>query len=73
MNAYARKGRRLDILAAPQRNNYFYGKLLDEFHFQMEQHYMNQKRWLLNRLSLGTGVLCGLEVTANNGQNNFFS
>lgn len=50
-------------LAAPQRNHYFYGRLLDEHSFLQEQHYLNQKRWLLNRLSLGKGVLCGLTVT----------
>ncbi len=59
---------RLDILTAPRRNNYFYGKLMDELHFRMEQTYINRKRWLLNRLSLGTGVLCGLKVEAKNGQ-----
>lgn len=56
-------------LAAPARNNYFYGKLLDVMHFQMEQSYFNRKRWLLNRLGLGSGVLCGLEVVlADDGQ-----
>lgn len=56
-------------LTAPARNNYFYGKLLDVMHFQMEQTYFNRKRWLLNRLGLGSGVLCGLElVVAANGQ-----
>ncbi|MCL4870809.1 MAG: hypothetical protein KJ063_17765 [Anaerolineae bacterium] len=56
-------------LTAPARNNYFYGKLLDVMHFQMEQAYFNRKRWLLNRLGLGSGVLCGLElVVADNGQ-----
>src|SRR6266545_4761453 len=54
--------RGLGNLAAPRRNNYFYGKLMDELHFRMEQTYGNHKRWLLNRLSLGAGVLCGLEV-----------
>ena len=44
------------------RNSYFYGKLLDEHHFRMEQQYMNGKRWLLNRLGVGMGVLCGLDV-----------
>jgi hypothetical protein len=47
-------------LATPARNNYFYGKLLDEQHFRMEQRYFNTKRWLLNRLAVGEGVLCGL-------------
>jgi hypothetical protein len=46
----------------PVRNRYFYGKLLDVFHFDMEQTYMNEKRWLLNRLVAGYGVVCGLNV-----------
>ena len=54
--------RRQSQLESPTRNNYFYGKLLDVFHLEMEQDYFNRKRWLLNRLGLGTGVLCGLEV-----------
>src|SRR3954447_18001817 len=44
------------------RNRYFYGKLLDVHHLEMEQRYLNEKRWLLNRLGFGSGVLCGLEV-----------
>src|SRR5438270_9372398 len=44
------------------RNRYFYGKLLDVFHFELEQDYLNGKRWLLNRLMSGYGVLCGLDV-----------
>jgi hypothetical protein len=59
----------LKQLTAPARNKYFYGKLLDVMHFEMEQRYMNRKRWLLNRLGLGSGVLCGLEVVvAEDGQ-----
>jgi hypothetical protein len=53
---------RLDELAAPKRNHYFYGKLLDEMHLRLEQNYFNGKRALLNRLALGAGVLCGLRV-----------
>lgn len=49
-------------LSAPRRNNYFYGKLMDVPHFRMEQKYLVRQRWLLNRLSLGQGVLCGLSV-----------
>src|SRR2546421_8648158 len=49
-------------LSTPTRNRYFYGKLLDVFHFNLEQSYVNRKRWLLNRLGLGSGVLCGLSV-----------
>ncbi len=44
------------------RNRYFYGKLLDVFHFELEQNYLNGKRWLLNRMVTGYGVLCGLDV-----------
>jgi len=44
------------------RNRYFYGKLLDVFHLELEQNYFNGKRWLLNRLVIGYGVLCGLDV-----------
>ncbi len=51
-------------LSTPVRNNYFYGKLLDEQHFRMEQRYFNMKRWLLNRLAVGEGVLCGLGLKA---------
>ena len=57
-------GRSLTRLSAPQRNNYFYGKLLDVPHLQMEANYINRKRWLLNHFGLGTGVLVGLEVNA---------
>jgi hypothetical protein len=46
------------------RNRYFYGKLLDVLHFELEQDYFNGKRWLLNRLVTGYGVICGLNVTA---------
>ena len=53
---------RLDELAAPKRNHYFYGKLLDEMHLRLEQDYFYGKRALLNRLALGAGVLCGLRV-----------
>jgi hypothetical protein len=49
-------------LKTPLRNNYFYGKLLDVYHLEMEQEYFNSKRWLLNRLVTGPGVLCGLDV-----------
>jgi hypothetical protein len=45
------------------RNRYFYGKLLDVCHFESEQEYFNDKRWILNRLVTGYGVVCGLNVT----------
>lgn len=49
-------------LRAPVRNRYFYGKLLDVYHFQLETEYLNGKRHLLNRLVSGYGVACGLDV-----------
>jgi hypothetical protein len=49
-------------LEKPKRNRYFYGKLLDVYHFEMEQTYFNSKRWLLNRFVTGPGVVCGLDV-----------
>jgi DNA-binding beta-propeller fold protein YncE len=55
-------------LTAPRRNNYYFGKLLDVLHLQMEQEFGDNKRWLLNRLSLGDGVLCGLLACAEKGQ-----
>jgi hypothetical protein len=49
-------------LKTPERNRYFYGKLLDVYHFELEANYFNAKRWLLNRLVSGYGVVCGLDV-----------
>lgn len=49
-------------LKTMERNNYFYGKLLDVFHLEMEQDYFNSKRRLINRLVTGPGVVCGLDV-----------
>jgi hypothetical protein len=49
-------------LQTPVRNRYFFGKLLDVYHFELETNYVNAKRWLLNRLALGVGVVCGLDV-----------
>lgn len=67
MNTQNSNGR-LETLTALRRNNYYYGKLMDVLHFEMEQSYVNRKRWLLNRLSLGEGVLCGLTVQVVNGE-----
>src|SRR5882762_7578831 len=58
----------LGTLNSPQRNNYFYGKLLDVAHFEMEQRYLNRKRWLLNRVGVGYGVLCGLKLAVKDKQ-----
>jgi hypothetical protein len=49
-------------LQRPVRNRYFFGKKLDVQHFELEQSYFNAKRWLLNRLVSGVGVVCGLNV-----------
>lgn len=45
-----------------ERNRYFYGKLLSVDDFETEQKYMNNKRRLINRFLLGTGVVCGMNV-----------
>lgn len=45
-----------------ERNNYYFGKLLTARDFFLEQCYFNEKRWLINRMILGWGVVCGLEV-----------
>lgn len=44
------------------RTRYFYGQQLDVEHFESEQKYFNEKRWLVNRLVAGYGVVCGLDV-----------
>ena len=51
-------------LAAPQRNRFFYGKLMDVAHFQEEQAYFRRQQALINRLALGSGVLAGLNLVA---------
>jgi hypothetical protein len=53
---------KLRVLDAPRRNHFFYGKRMDVQHFQLEQDYGKLKQWLLNRLTQGKGVLCGLKV-----------
>jgi hypothetical protein len=45
-----------------ERLNYFFGKLLTVRDFVSEQRYFNEKRWMLNRQTIGWGVICGLEV-----------
>ncbi len=45
-----------------ERNNYYYGKLMTVRDFFQEQCYFNQKRWLINRMVGGWGVVCGLDV-----------
>jgi hypothetical protein len=45
-----------------ERNHYFYGKLLTVRDFEQEQRYFNDKRRLINRIMLGTGIASGLGV-----------
>lgn len=47
------------LLRPFERNNYFYGKLMTVSDFKLEQEYFNSKRYLLNRLFHGKGLLCG--------------
>jgi hypothetical protein len=46
----------------PLRNHYSYGMLLDVFQMNLQTDYQNGKRWMLNRLVTGWGVVCGLDV-----------
>ena len=45
-----------------ERNQYFYSKLLTVRDFELEQHYGVNKNRLINRLILGEGIVCGLEI-----------
>lgn len=45
-----------------ERNNYYHGKFMTVRDFFAEQCYFNQKRWLINRMVNGWGVVCGLDV-----------
>lgn len=49
-----------------ERNNYYFGKLMKVQDFEIEQSYFNKKRWLINRMILGWGVVCGLDVKQKN-------
>jgi hypothetical protein len=49
-------------LVPPQRNHFFHGKMMDAGEFQKDQSYFNNKRSLINRFVLGSGVVCGLNV-----------
>jgi hypothetical protein len=55
-------------LAAPRRNQFFYGKRMDVQHFRMEQDYGRLKQAMINRLMLGKGVVCGLRVAIEDGR-----
>lgn len=58
----------LRVLSPAHRNHFFYGKRMDVQHFQMEQDYGKLKQWMLNRLTLGKGVICGLKVSIDGGR-----
>lgn len=47
------------------RTRYFHGQLLEAHHLENEQHHLNGKRQLINRLILGYGVVAGLNVSAD--------
>lgn len=49
-------------LNTPERNNFFYGKLMDVAQFERETAYFKEMRCLINRLVLGSGVVRGLDV-----------
>ena len=52
-----------DCLISPfERNKYFYSKLLTVRDFELEQRYGIEKNHLINRLILGEGIVCGLEI-----------
>jgi len=58
------KPSKCDVCATPyfERNNYFYGKQFTVRDLFQEQAYFNEKRHLINRMVLGWGVVCGLDV-----------
>lgn len=45
-----------------ERNRYYYGKMLTSPDFQEEQQYFRNKQMLLNQMTLGGGIVCGLNV-----------
>lgn len=53
------------VCSTPQfeRNKYFYGKQFTVRDLLQEQSYFNDKRYLINRMVLGWGVVCGLDVS----------
>lgn len=45
-----------------ERNKYYFGKLMSVEDFNLEQKYVNDKRRMVNRFVLGTGVVAGMNV-----------
>lgn len=68
-----KKATKCGVCATPnfERNNYFYGKQFTVRDLLQEQSYVNEKRQLINRMVLGWGVVCGLEVTWDPGKRQF--
>jgi hypothetical protein len=56
-------------MRTPLRNRYHFGQLLGVEQFVLETDYFNHKRWLLNRLVSGYGVVCGLDVKPGQSPN----
>ena len=50
-----------------KRIHYFSGQLLTERDFSVEQHYLIEKRRLLNRNMLNWGIVAGLHVSVGDG------
>jgi hypothetical protein len=44
-------------LGAPERNHFFYGKLMDVTQFEKDARYFNLKRSMINRPVLGCGLV----------------
>lgn len=53
-----------------ERNNFYFGKLMKAQDFETEQSYFNEKRWLINRMVHGWGVVCGLDVNPLEDESN---
>jgi hypothetical protein len=53
----------LGALPSPAKNRFFHGFPINEWALGKDQVYEDAKRWLLNRLTLGRGVLAGLAVS----------
>jgi hypothetical protein len=58
------KEHKCGVCAIPdfERNNYYYGKQITVRDSVQEQLFFNEKRHLINRMVLGWGVVCGLDV-----------
>ncbi|WP_046867552.1 hypothetical protein [Microvirga massiliensis] len=48
-----------------ERNNFYYGKLMDVDQFWKDAIYANGKRWMLNRVMLASGTAGGLDVVGD--------